>query len=102
MTRRPQQPKPRSRPTRKTRSAGKTAKRAKPVAAKRIAAKSIATRFGPGDDFITAGARALGLAIDPAWMPAVRGHLEVTLRHGTAVADFPLPDETEPAPVFKA
>ena len=89
MTRRPQMPKPRSLPSRKTR---KAAKRTKP--AQRAP--------GPLDDFITAGARALRLAIDKAWMPAVRNHLEVTLRHGALVAAFALPDDAEPAPVFKA
>ena len=35
-------------------------------------------------------------------MPAVRGHLQVTLRLGALVAAFALPDDAEPAPVFKA
>ena len=35
-------------------------------------------------------------------MPAVRGHLQVTLRHGALVAAFALPDDAEPAPVFRA
>ena len=56
----------------------------------------------PLDDFIAAGARALDLKIDKAWLPAVRGHLEVTLHHGALVAAFDLPDDSEPAPVFKA
>jgi hypothetical protein len=56
----------------------------------------------PLDDFIAAGARALDLEIDKAWMPAVRGHLQVTLRLGALVAAFVLPDDAEPAPVFKA
>jgi hypothetical protein len=56
----------------------------------------------PLDDFIVAGARALNLAIDPAWMAAVRGHFKVTLGHGLKVAAFALPDEAEPAPVFEA
>ena len=30
------------------------------------------------------------------------GQLQVILRHGALVAEFPLPDELEPAPVFKA
>jgi len=54
------------------------------------------------DDFIAAGARSLDLKIDKVWMPAVRGHLQVTLRHGALVAEFALPDDAEPAPVFKA
>jgi hypothetical protein len=56
----------------------------------------------PLDPFIAAGARALELKIDKAWLPAVRSHLEVTLRHGALVAGFALPDETDPAPVFEA
>jgi hypothetical protein len=92
MPRRPQKPKPRSRPAPKTRKVAKAAKRAKatPQAAH------------PLDDFIVSGARALGLSIDKAWMPAVRTHLEITLRHGATVTAFALPDEAEPAPVFRA
>jgi hypothetical protein len=55
----------------------------------------------PLDDFIAAGARALDLKVDKAWMPAVRGHLQVTLRHGALVNGFALPDDAEPAPVFR-
>jgi hypothetical protein len=54
------------------------------------------------DDFIDAAAEALELPIDAAWTPAVRAHLEVILRHGMHVAEVALPDESEPAPVFKA
>ena len=31
-----------------------------------------------------------------------RRQLQVILRHGALVAEFPLPDDAEPAPVFKA
>jgi hypothetical protein len=31
----------------------------------------------------------------------VRGHLQVTLRHGERVQGFALPDDSEPAPVFE-
>jgi len=92
MTRRPQKAKPRGLPSRKTR---KSAKRGKPAKPTRRAPE-------PLDDFIVAGARALDLTVDKAWMPAVRSHLEVTLRHGALVAAFALPDDAEPAPVFKA
>jgi hypothetical protein len=54
------------------------------------------------DDFIDAAAEALELPIDAGWKAAVHGHLEVILRHGMQVAEFALPDESEPAPVFKA
>lgn len=54
------------------------------------------------DEMIAAGARALDFTVDKAWLPAVRAHLEVTLRLGSLVAAFALPDDAEPAPVFKA
>ena len=54
------------------------------------------------DDFITAAADALALPVDPAWRPAVRTHLEITLILGKSIEDFDLPDDAEPAPVFRA
>jgi len=56
----------------------------------------------PLDDFIEAAAAALGLPLEAAWKPAIKANLEVTLKHAATVADFKLPDEAEPAPVFKA
>jgi hypothetical protein len=54
------------------------------------------------DDLITATADALALPIEPAWRPAVRAHIEVTLRLAKLVEDLDLPDDAEPAPVFRA
>ena len=65
-------------------------------------AKPAKPKRDPLDDLIAAGGRALDLKIDKAWMPAVREHLRVTLRLGALVAAFALPDDAEPAPVFKA
>jgi hypothetical protein len=59
-------------------------------------------RRDPIDAFIVAGARSLKLKIAKGWMTPVRMHLRVTLQHGTQVTDFALPDDAEPAPVFKA
>ena len=56
----------------------------------------------PLDDLIDAAARALNLPVEAAWKPAVKTNLDVTLRHGQFVAEFKLPDEAEPAPVFVA
>ena len=56
----------------------------------------------PFDTLIDAAAAALDLPIDPAWKPAVRAHLEVTLRFGRLVGEFPLPDDAEPAPTYEA
>jgi hypothetical protein len=101
MTRRPQKSRSRSLPSRKTRKPAKAAKpvrRAKPAQRRKPAPRAAS----PLDEFIVSGASALGLTIDKAWMPAVRSHLEVTLRHGASVTAFALPDAAEPAPVFKA
>jgi hypothetical protein len=54
------------------------------------------------DTFIDAAARALSLPVEPAWKPAVRANLEVTLKLAGLVAEFPLPDDAEPAPIFEA
>jgi Protein of unknown function (DUF4089) len=54
------------------------------------------------DDFIDAAAKALALPVEPEWKPAVKANLTVTLRLGALVAELELPDEAEPAPVFKA
>ena len=54
------------------------------------------------DDFIAASARALELPVDPAWYPMIRVNLEATFRLATVVAEFKLPDDAEPAPVFRA
>jgi hypothetical protein len=56
----------------------------------------------PLDDFIDSAAKALALPLDPAWKPAVRANLDVSLKLARLVGDFPLPDDAEPAPVFKA
>ena len=90
MTRHPRKAKTVRKVSRKNRSKGR--KVAKPAKPKR----------DPFVGFIAAGARALDLKIDKAWMPAVRGHLQVTMRHGARVAAFALPDDAEPAPVFTA
>ena len=53
-------------------------------------------------DFIEAAAAALGLPLEEAWKPAVIANLKVTLQHAATVTDFKLPDDAEPAPIFKA
>lgn len=54
------------------------------------------------DDFIKAAAKSLDLSLDPAWKPAIRSNLEVTFKLARLVEEFPLPDDAEPAPVYKA
>jgi hypothetical protein len=54
------------------------------------------------DALIDAVAPLLGIAIDPHWRPAIRTHLGITLLLANRLAAFPLPDEIDPAPVFRA
>jgi 1-carboxybiuret hydrolase subunit AtzG-like len=54
------------------------------------------------DAYIAAAAQALDLPVDPAWHPAIRFNLDVTLRLAALVTGHPLPDDAEPAPVFRA
>ncbi len=56
----------------------------------------------PLDSLIEVAVAALALPLEPGWKPAVRAHLEVTFRLARLVEKFELPDEAEPAPVFKA
>ena len=54
------------------------------------------------DDYIDAVSKALALPVDPAWRPAVRANLEVSLKLARLVDEFELSDEAEPASVFAA
>ncbi len=54
------------------------------------------------DAWITSSAAMLGIPIEAAWMPTIRANVEVTFRLAKLVDEFSLPDEAEPAPVFKA
>jgi hypothetical protein len=54
------------------------------------------------DTLVAASARALGLALDPAWHDSIAFNLRLILRHAALVDEFALPDDAEPAPVFHA
>lgn len=51
---------------------------------------------------IAAARHMLALTIEPEWLPSVRANLEVSLRLGRLVDEFPLPDDHEPASIFRA
>ena len=46
--------------------------------------------------------QALALPIDPAWHAGVRLNLKLLFEHAALVEALSLPDEIEPAPVFRA
>ena len=52
--------------------------------------------------YAAAMAEALGLPLTPDYSPEVEANLTVAFRLSRLFLDFPLPDESEPAPVFRA
>ena len=56
----------------------------------------------PFDEMVEAGAGALRIPLEPQWKAEVKTQLQTILSHGATVAEFSMPDDIEPAPVFKA
>jgi hypothetical protein len=54
------------------------------------------------DALLDAGAAFLGIPIEPDWRPAIRMHMAISFSHAAFVLAFPLPDDADPAPVFRA
>ena len=52
--------------------------------------------------YIRSAAAALGISLEEVWLPSIRANLAVSLRLASTVAEFELPDDAEPAPVFEA
>ena len=53
-------------------------------------------------DFVDANARTLKISLNPEWRGGVVFNLRLILRLAALVDQFPLPDDTEPGPVFHA
>ena len=87
----------RAKPRKTSRKPGTKAVRAKSKTASKTARKP-----PPLDALVDAAAHALALPVEPAWKGAVKANLAVTLALAASFADFPLPDDAEPAPVFTA
>ncbi|MGC1780842.1 MAG: DUF4089 domain-containing protein [Xanthobacteraceae bacterium] len=71
-------------------------------AAKPQQPKSAAAATQSLDALVAAGAQALGIPLDPSWQAGVTFNLRLILSHTAKVDGFPLPDDTEPAPIFHA
>ena len=54
------------------------------------------------DALIDAGTDLLRINVKPEWRAAVRMHLAISLGHAATVLKAELPDELDPAPVFRA
>jgi Protein of unknown function (DUF4089) len=75
--------------------------RAKTNRAKLQASRTVLASDG-SDALVTAGTKALGIPLDPAWLASVVFNLRLILSHAEKVEAFPLPDDAEPAPIFHA
>ena len=53
------------------------------------------------DAFMIAAASVLGIPLDPGWHDSIRFHLQLSLRMAVMVQAFDLPDQAEPAPVYR-
>jgi hypothetical protein len=51
---------------------------------------------------VVASAEALALTLDSSWQAGAKRNLELLLHHAAFVDEFPLPDDCDPAPVFRA
>ncbi len=96
-----------SRPKVKARaaSAAKMRARKKPPARRKPADSAKSSKAPPSDpldDFVQSAARVLALPVEPQWLAAIKANLAVNLRLAELVAEFALPDESEPAPIFRA
>jgi Protein of unknown function (DUF4089) len=81
----------------------KKARSAKPASPPgKARAPAAAKRTDVIETLVAASAHALALPIDPAWRAGVQRNLQLILTHAAIVEQFSLPDEIEPAPVFRA
>ena len=79
-----------------------TARKSKAKLKSRTPARSRAEKADAIDALIAAGAQVLALPLEAAWRGGVRLNLQLILSHAARVEEFPLGDDSEPAPVFHA
>jgi hypothetical protein len=97
-------PTPKAKPTAgKNKSAARKKSKAK-IASKptRPAQQSRAQRTDALERLMVAGAQALALPLAEAFKAGVKSNLQALLVHAALVEEFSLPDDAEPAPVFRA
>jgi hypothetical protein len=87
----------------------KASRKSKPARTKRpvkLSRKKTTVAKPPKADnvaaLVAANAEVLGLDIKPAWRAGVTFNLGLIMRHAAVVDEFALPDEAEPAPVYRA
>jgi len=88
--------------SRRTKRRAKKSKQLTTLASTKKTRSSSPAHSGELTAFVKASAQLLGLPIEPEWEAAVTANLGTILRLAYTFADFPLPDEAEPASVFTA
>lgn len=53
-------------------------------------------------DLIDGSGKVLELIVEPDWRPSVHANLQVIFQQAALFMAFELPDDTEPAPIFRA
>jgi hypothetical protein len=97
----------------KAKPAGQASKPARPLRAKKAIKKAIRkatkktankTRKKPDTigSLVAAASQALALPIEAAWHSGVAFNLQLLFDHAARIDEFSLPDDTEPAPLFRA
>ncbi|NJO22989.1 MAG: DUF4089 domain-containing protein [Sphingomonadales bacterium] len=54
------------------------------------------------ESHVLSATKLLGIPVEPEWTASIQANLKATLRLAESVAEFELPDDAEPAPVFEA
>jgi hypothetical protein len=85
---------------------GKAAKaRRKPATRRTAKAKAKSGKVARPDAldaYIDSASAALNIPVAAEWKPAVKANLQVIFRFADNVVSFSLPDDAEPAPLFRA
>ena len=71
-------------------------------AARHPAPPAVSAKSDSFDALVAASAQALALPVEAAWQAAITQNLRLLFHHTALVDEFSLPDDTEPAPVFRA
>jgi 1-carboxybiuret hydrolase subunit AtzG-like len=79
--------------TRNAKSVRRAGKPVRPLRAKRPDAFGIV---------VTAASQLLALPIEPSWHTGVTFNLQLLFKHAARIDEFSLPDDIEPASVFRA
>lgn len=91
---------------RTTRRASAKSRRNKRGPAVKVPGKPRALAAAKGErviaDLVDVSARALRIPLEPGWRGGVVFNLGLILRLAALVDEFPLPDDTEPGPIFHA